>query len=61
MIITVNRQTAHVLLKMAYKEVESMIQNAGLSLLEHQHFMAYEKSKERIPIYYTAVLARKLS
>ena len=43
-----------------YQEVESIIQNAGLSLLEHQHFMAYEKSKERIPIYYTVVLARKL-
>jgi ubiquinone/menaquinone biosynthesis C-methylase UbiE len=43
-----------------YKEIESLIQNAGLSLLEHQHFMAYEKSKERIPIYYTIMLARKL-
>ena len=43
-----------------YKELECMIQNVGLSLLEHQHFMAYEKSKERIPIYYTIMLARKL-
>ncbi len=43
-----------------YQEVKSMIESASLSLLEHQHFMAYEKSKERIPIYYTMMLARKL-
>ncbi len=41
------------------KEVESMIHNAGLSLLEHQHFIAYEKSQERIPISYTIMLAKK--
>jgi ubiquinone/menaquinone biosynthesis C-methylase UbiE len=44
-----------------YQEVESLIQNAGFFLVEHQHFVAYEKSKERIPIYYTVMLARKLS
>lgn len=44
-----------------YQEVKNMIEHSGLSLIEAQHFIAYEKSKERIPIYYTMMLARKLS